>query len=556
MAGSDDTGATMASLREDSWHRLHPTALIVETIAALKALVSSLIGIVAIFGIFRTGTATDMWVWVLGAAAVIGFIAEPITKWLTTRYRLDGDGLALRTGLFRRSRRIVSYDRIHAITVSQPVYMRPFDVVQLAIATGDATDGSIILAAVPAELQAELEALRLGGAVTAETTAAAPRQIPVTSNNDALAEAPARLIFRASTRDILLFALTDLGFLAAAVVLWGFVQQVEDVLPRRWTRMAADSLNGMAARGALALVGLLLVAIAVLLVFSVIAALVRFYGFEVRRRGDDIVVERGLLTRRTMTMPVSRIQTIVVRRNPLRRLFGLCSVELGLSAAGLGEAGDTEAMEGANVLPMIGRAMVYEVLRDMLPEWDLREPNLHRTGRGLLRYYLLAPALVSLTLAAGAAISWALDMELFWPISFAVGTVVALLWIVTRWIKACVEGYTILPDAAAAPGAPTPAPQNNCAPTAEAAGPHDEKPLHNVVSHRIVVNMGQRFTEVTLFTRRARVQSVQRNIPAWRVRRGVERLTMPLFVMNGLSWLRFTFIRRADADALATWFNA
>lgn len=556
MADSADTGATSMDLREDDWHRLHPTALIVETIAALKALVSSLIGIVALFGIFRTGTATDMWVWVLGAAAVIGFIAEPIAKWLTTRYRLDGDGLALRTGLFRRSHRVVSYDRIHAITVSQPVYMRPFDVMQLAIATGDATDGSIVLAAVPAALQAKLEELRAGDVMALETVATSPRQVPGTSDNDALANAPDRLIFRASMRDILLFALTDLGFLAAAVVVWGFVQQVSDVLPRRWTRLAADSLNGMVARGALALAGLLVAVVAVLLAFSVVTALARFYGFEVRRRGDDLVVERGLLTRRTMTIPMSRIQTIVVRRNPLRRLFGLCSVELGLSAAGLGEAGDTEAMEGANVLPMIGRAKIYDVLRDMLPEWDLHEPDLHRTGRGLLRYYLLAPTLASLVLAVGAAISWTLDMEPLWPIAFVIGTVAALLWLVSRGIKACVEGYAILPDAAAAPSASAPTSQNDCMLTEETAGSHDGKSLPSVVSHRIAVSMGQRLTEVTLFTRRARVQSVQRNMPAWRVRRGIERLTMPLFVMNGLSWLRFTFIRRADADALAAWFNA
>lgn len=614
-ADSGSTGATPTSLREDGWHRLHPTALIVETITALKALVSSLIGIVAFFGIFRTGTATDMWVLVLGAAAVIGFIAEPISKWLTTRYRLDEDGLALRTGLFRRSRRMVSYDRIHAITVSQPVYMRPFDVVQLAIATGDATDGSIILAAVPKALQTELERLRSAYSMSGETAESArcasglpgisgvsdhassgdvvddtdangivdvpqaqdsdrissaaathrgprsvepnPSQNPAPMALDAAPTAtPARLVFRASTRDILLFALTDLGFLAAAVVLWGFVQQVEDVLPRHWTRMAADSLNGMVARGALALAGLLLAAVAVLLVFSVIAALVRFYGFEVRRRGDDLVVERGLLTRRTMTMPISRIQTIVVRRNPLRRIFGLCSVELGLSAAGLGEAGDTEAMEGANVLPMIGRAKVYEVLRDMLPEWDLREPDLHRTGRGLLRYYLLAPVAASLALAAGAAVSWALDMEMFWLISFAIGTAVALLWLATRGLKARVEGYAILPDATAAPGTSTPTDQNDGESTAQTAEPHDGKPLSNVASHRIAVGMGQRFTEVMLFTRRARVQNVQRNMPAWRVRHGIERLTMPLFVMNGLSWLRFTFIRRADANVLAAWFEA
>lgn len=71
--------------------------------------------------------------------------------------------------------------------------------------------------------------------------------------------------------------------------------------------------------------------------------------------------------------------------------------------------------------------------------------------------------------------------------------------------------------------------------------------------HRITVTGANGLAQFVLITRRTRVQSVTRSTTLWREPHGIERITMPLFVTNGLDTLRFLFLHRADADILSHW---
>lgn len=71
--------------------------------------------------------------------------------------------------------------------------------------------------------------------------------------------------------------------------------------------------------------------------------------------------------------------------------------------------------------------------------------------------------------------------------------------------------------------------------------------------HRITVTGANGLAQFVLITRRTRVQSVTRSTTLWREPHGIERITMPLFVTNGLDTLRFLFLHRADADILNRW---
>ncbi len=71
--------------------------------------------------------------------------------------------------------------------------------------------------------------------------------------------------------------------------------------------------------------------------------------------------------------------------------------------------------------------------------------------------------------------------------------------------------------------------------------------------HRITVTGANGLAQFILITRRTRVQSVTRSTTLRREPHGIERITMPLFVTNGLDTLRLLFLHRADADILSRW---
>lgn len=377
--------------------------------------------------------------WGFWQALVLGLVAawmivSPVVRWLTTGYRMDEHGITQRSGVFNRTRTTIAYDHIHTLSSSAPIYMRPFHVVILDITAAGGESG-MTLRGVPAGVQLELEAARqldsgdtvsaaaasvgIHGAVAdiADTAVAdsdaaeecrQPEEAPAagarTGVNQSATGRPAidgELVFRASVADIVLFAVTDLGLFAALIVVYGFLDQLRDLVPEDVFDTAQDSVIRFATSSAAMIAGAVVVVFAVLVGASIIGSLLRFYGFEVWRGGGDLVVVRGALTQRIITIAIDRIQTVAIRRSLLCRALHLCSVRLGLGAMAAAEGEDGDAT-GADALPVIGDDRVYAVLQRMLPEWGLEPPEIHRTGRGLVRYYLVMPLAVS---AAGMAVA-------------------------------------------------------------------------------------------------------------------------------------------------------
>ena len=78
--------------------------------------------------------------------------------------------------------------------------------------------------------------------------------------------------------------------------------------------------------------GVLLIALAVFLVLlvawivSVVITFINYYDFTIRVEDDEIIITRGLLEKKKITIPLSRIQGIRIVENPLRQLTGYATV--------------------------------------------------------------------------------------------------------------------------------------------------------------------------------------------------------------------------------------
>lgn len=534
------------------WHHFHPASLLVEF---ARQIVPTTVFGGLLFSIAhdRLGDHGDAGIrlWVpLAIVALCGLVifGGPLVKWLTVSYRIGENAVQMRERLFGLKTRTIYYASIHAINATSPVYLRPFGLVNLTISSAGTGEPSITLQAVSASLQLELERRRAQSCATAwqanDLTDAAAAHA---ETNSAQAMPPAdRPTFRASVKDIMLYSITDIRILLALLALPGIVQNLEDILPesmmRAAFRWAHHSLATILVQGVQTIITTIIAVVALLMLISIGMNLVRYYGFELRRRGDDLVVVRGLVTRRTTTMPVSRIQTVVVKQSLLRRLFHLCSVEVGLSATMDDEDDSSETTAGSTILPVVREHDVYRILGAVLPDWRLRSPanGLTFTGRGLMRYYVFAPIMFTVCTAVISVIAntsmvpmrntlaaWLTHAPNVnasgWAIAvFAAEAILLVLGVLNVWfraIKCRTEGY-LFTD-----------------------------------SHGIVFTGATMWTRFTLFTTRARAQSVVRQVPRWRERIGIERITMPLFVQNGFNNLCFTFLRRGDADRLEQWFR-
>ncbi|KRM89082.1 hypothetical protein FD21_GL000348 [Liquorilactobacillus vini DSM 20605] len=209
------------------------------------------------------------------------------------------------------------YNRIQAIQRRAWFLFKPFGIIGLIVETAGTTAENVKLLAVKKIVYDHLARLRQAENSQAQST-------------DQPSYQPQ---FKVATRDIWRFSLTDQSAFMMLLALVAFFDSFKGWLPKNWlaSRLEAVILSGFVSLllGGLCLGGLVILA-------ALLKNYACYYHFTVRRQNDDLLVERGLFTRNTLTIPLRRIQAIQIKQNFLRAWLKLTSVELILAAGMIG----------------------------------------------------------------------------------------------------------------------------------------------------------------------------------------------------------------------------
>jgi putative membrane protein len=143
-----------------------------------------------------------------------------------------------------------------------------------------------------------------------------------------------------------------------------------------------------------------LVAIAGFWVLSGLLQVLRYYGFTLTRRGEELRYARGLLQRYNGTIPLSKVQAVSLQENVLARAVGYGS--LVIRTAGRA-GGDGQTVESA--VPIAKRDRALALAREVEPVGEIsfqRPPKRART-RYAIRYAIAVLVFVGLLRAGEAA---------------------------------------------------------------------------------------------------------------------------------------------------------
>ncbi|MFL1380462.1 MULTISPECIES: PH domain-containing protein [unclassified Nocardiopsis] len=352
--------------------------------------------------------------WVLGAAGagVVGLLVGGFVTWRTTRYEVAQDHLEIRKGLLSRSRRTIPLERIRGVDVTSTLLHRILGVAVVRIEAAAGSAGGSEDGKLDAVDTAEAERLRrvllhrravLVGRAEADDGAPA-------EDGHAPAEDPAveaGTVHFVIPRSWYLYGALSLGYLltpfAVLSALFGAVQQTAG----EWATDAFIDWVQDSERSGLVMVAAAAAVVIVLLmpVFAVVSYAFTHWGFTLRERDGSLVAERGLFTRRSVTLEKRRIRGYELLDNPLERLRG--AVRLRAIVTGLGDTA------GRSVLLPIGpRARVEEVVDHALGRYT---GTLRRHPRAALRRRLVrsvGPPALALALAIAFAPGWAIALAL------------------------------------------------------------------------------------------------------------------------------------------------
>ncbi len=349
--------------------RQQPAVIFLDAVRGLGALTVPLI--ILLFN--PGGDRQQSVILALSGVYIVGSLIFQFIAWRQFTYEVTGSDLRVHSGVLERKERLVPLERIQSVDIHETLLQRLFQVVGVRVETaaGGSQSADVKIEALNRD-EAEHLRRRLG---VIQRGAPAPGQdyaddeasgvtgaIGVPGESLALPRSSLAddgvLIRRLSTRELLLAGVTS-GTIGPALAVVGFFSQViDDILPNEVYERIFSGASALGPRAIISLViGLGLFA----WILATVGAVLTYGSFELRRAGDRVVISHGLLDRRRRTVPVARMQAIVVNEGLLRRPLGLASVSF--ESAGYGQ----EQGESATLWPLLRKDEAMALVASVAP---------------------------------------------------------------------------------------------------------------------------------------------------------------------------------------------
>lgn len=227
------------------------------------------------------------------------------------RFRLDGDVLRVQKGLVRQVELKVSASRIQHMAIEQPAWMRPFDIVRLSLDTPGGLTTEVELPGIRRHLA---ESLRR------QLNAAREQAGPPTARTDG---PQPELLFRINPVALTLHGLASNSVYLLLAAISPFIRPLENLARERLEELERlPWLQALAETPLLAGALLLGMLILLIVITSVLAAWLRYYGFTLHREGARYLQHSGLVNRQEQTLSAGRLQSIDRVQTLVGRMIG------------------------------------------------------------------------------------------------------------------------------------------------------------------------------------------------------------------------------------------
>lgn len=364
--------------------RLHPLSWLFVLIQQLKSFALPLV--VLLF----TGRGNSWELWGLAGAGVLVLVS--LGQYFTYRFRVDADGIVIRSGLLQKSLRNIPFTRIHNVALHQTLLHRAFGVaeVKLESAGGMTSEG-------------QMRVLSLADAHALEELVRSHGKAQATPDSAAAADDESRVLLSLPMSEVIRLGLISNRGMIVVAAAFGLVAQTSGERLADALQGSAKAMAGMGRDmhlgvtgtlvGGLALVLVLLIAIRML---SVVLALLQFHGFTLTEDGRRLSSQRGLLTRIRANMPRQRIQAWSLRESLTHRWFGRRG--LVVDSASIQAVNDQRSLR--DLAPVATPEAIDELIRHLLPgkTWPMQQ--WHPLHPRAWRRQFAIPALVVLVITA------------------------------------------------------------------------------------------------------------------------------------------------------------
>lgn len=300
---------------ETDWQKLSPIAVLFYVVRTWYHVLGNVLSWLIPLIVFRQYIVENLLIVSGTMVCLLG--ASILWAWVSYRmvsYQLDHNGVDLRAGVFNKQLLQLPFDRVQNVRIEHPWYFRLTGHCQLILESAGSSDQEIMLVALKPEF-----AERIKAEVLAVRTAVPKVQA---MQQHTIQHQGATLLNRRSVGDLVMYGISsNRGWLIIGGLFpfYGYIEA--------WLAPWLYQL-GILNDGSLPiwqwLFTLFIVATLLLLVLTLLSiaiAVISYYDFSLYRDGERYVARMGLLSRKEVAMPISRIQEVSVQQDWLDMLL-------------------------------------------------------------------------------------------------------------------------------------------------------------------------------------------------------------------------------------------
>lgn len=337
--------------------RLHPMTLVQRVLVSLPALAFILLPAL-------TAPDTESW-FSLFFGLLYAFVALPaiVLQYLRFSYRITPREITIQSGVLTRKNRSIPIERVQNIQIEQTLLPRLTGTAKVQIETAGSTSTEGVLEYVSLdEAHAIRRLIRSFKRQQQDRTEPAAAEEAPTAAPPAEAEPPP--LFAMSLRRVLLSGAFRFSILYIALIFSGIelLNPDPDTIMRWFTRGEMGEVMETAMQSPwLAAVATILTAGFFAWITGIAVNLNRYYNFRLWHEDDKLRFRHGLLTLAEGTIPLKKVQALILRTNPLMRLFGWYALEVQTVGLNVEEQGHRV------VVPFARRREILPVAQHIAP---------------------------------------------------------------------------------------------------------------------------------------------------------------------------------------------
>ncbi len=363
-----------------------------------------------------------LYLYLFVGSIIILIAANTVLYFMNFYFYISNNELIVEKGFLKKSKITIPLDKIQTINTKQNIMQQLLKVVTLEIDTAGSSKKEARFISLTKEtannLQSHLSKFAKNNSQQSEL-------------NEEFELPQRKTILRLSVADLFKVGFSENHLKSLLVIylfLSGIYQQIRDIF-RNAVDVASQQAGGFIENsGTIFITIMVIISLLILIAFSIFMVILKYYDLNFSRQDGAFIMKSGLLNKKDILIPYSKIQIITWSSNPIRKFMDFVSVHI------IQASNDNLNKKQAIIIPGCNKVHLENIHNEIFTNYQTSEWTTHKSHPAFfIRLWIIRILVLAIPLI--------LMIPEFWETYFFVGVWVVISGFLSyisytkRWLK-------------------------------------------------------------------------------------------------------------------------